>query len=44
MMVGLKVVGVNGLLSLIGYFVYRKWFRKVEPQPEGDSEKEAEKT
>ncbi len=42
-MVGLKVVGVNALLSLIGFFVYRKWFRKTEPQPDGDSVKEAEK-
>ncbi len=43
MMVGLKVVGVNVLLSLIGFFVYRKWFRKTEPQPEGGSEKESDK-
>jgi uncharacterized protein (TIGR03503 family) len=39
----LKVVGVNGVLLLIGFFVYRKWFRKTEPQPEENAEKETEK-
>ncbi len=43
LMVGLKVIGVNGVLLLVGFLVYRKWIRKKEPAPEGNSEKEAEK-
>lgn len=37
-MVAAKVVGVNGVLLLMGFLVYRKFFRKKASAEEGDTE------
>ncbi len=42
-MVAVKIIGLNGLLAGLGFFVYRKWFRTPKDPDSEDSEGEADK-
>jgi len=39
-MVAVKIIGLNGVLIGIGFFVYRKWFHTPKPKEDGEESEE----
>lgn len=41
-MVAAKIIGLNGVLFAIGFFVYRKWFRTPKPKQDDEASEDEE--